>query len=150
MIRLFTPIDEEACRRIITRCFDLSVVLGEREKEIVKRIYTTEGYFRSKARKYPLFVFDESGMILGLGGIDGNEIKKLYVEPNCQRRGIGKILLAHLEQIAISEGHKRLVLYCFDNSIEFYKNRGYKIMNPHFIERGGEVKIPTTMMEKQV
>lgn len=149
MIRLFNPKDEENCRRIVERCFDLSIILGQKEKEYVRKVYTQEGYFQTKAIKYPLYVFEKEGLVLALGGIEGNEIKKVYVNPDNQRSGIGSAILEYLEQIAISKGNLEIVLYCFDNSIDFYKRRGYISKGQHFFEGEG-IRIPTTKMIKPI
>jgi citrate lyase synthetase len=149
MIRLFTNKDSESCRRIIEMCFDYSVILEEKAKAHVRKTYTKDGYFESKAVLYPLFVYEKNRNVVALGGIEGNVIKKLYVAPEEQGKGIGTEMLVHLESIGIEAGHKEFVLYCFENSVGFYKNRGYSIVGPYFF-KGDRIEVPTIEMRKRV
>jgi len=149
MIRLFTFEDEEACRTIVDRCFHQCVVLGQSEKEFLRKYYIQPGYFQSVSKKHNLFIFEKQGIVLALGGIEGNEIKKLYVEPANHGVGIGSAMLGYLEQIGITNGNSELVLYCFDNSIDFYMRRGYSRTGQHVFEREN-IRIPTTKMVKNI
>jgi len=55
-------------------------------------------------------------------------------------------MLNHLETYGVEQGYEDFVLYCFENSIEFYKHRGYTVVGPHVFE--GRVKVPATKMVK--
>ena len=56
------------------------------------------------------------------------EVKRVYARKN--RKGIGRILMAALEQYAAEAGYRRLVLECREgnpHAIEFYKKTGYRV-----------------------
>jgi hypothetical protein len=52
-----------------------------------------------------------------------------------------------LEKVAGGNGHVWFNLYSFENSVDFYKGRGYIPAGEMIFEREG-VKIPTLRMEK--
>lgn len=149
MIRAFNIDDSERCIQIIERCFDLSVDLEEPAKSYVKRIYTHPDYFKEKSSQYPLFVAEQGGLVIALGGIEGNEIKKLYVDPSCHGLGNGSEMLHYLEHYGIQNGLNEFLLRCFRNSQGFYQKHGYLIVGGFNYERNGII-IPTIEMRKRV
>jgi len=85
--------------------------------------------------KYDLFVYEEDNQILGMGAIDGNRIKKVYVDTKLHGKGIGKRILEFLESHAKAKGIKELVLCAYENSKGFYEKQGYKIISSKEIRR---------------
>jgi putative acetyltransferase len=58
---------------------------------------------------------DASGAALGMGALRRHaggvgEVKRMYVRPEAQGRGVGGAILARIEQLARDEGYTRLVL----------------------------------------
>ncbi|MGJ9423892.1 GNAT family N-acetyltransferase [Aeromicrobium sp. CF3.5] len=56
------------------------------------------------------------------------EIKRMFVRPRFQRRGLARELLAHLERTALDAGVQRLVLEtgpAQPEAIELYRSSGY-------------------------
>lgn len=56
------------------------------------------------------------------------EIKRMFVRPQFQRRGLARALLAHLERTALDAGVQRLVLEtgpAQPEAIELYRSSGY-------------------------
>lgn len=147
MIRPFSINDAGRCRDIIKRCFENNVVLEEVAKQFVKERFCKEGYLEAKSKEYPFFVYENHSGVLAIGAVETSEIKKLYVDPNFQRRGIGTEMLAHLENAAAKSMHGMFLVYCFKNSFDFYNALGYIPAGERVFEREG-VKIPTLRMEK--
>lgn len=57
------------------------------------------------------------------------EIKRMYVRPTHQRRGLARRMLAHLEADAAAHGHRAIVLETGDRqpeAIELYRSSGYR------------------------
>ncbi len=63
-----------------------------------------------------------------LPGVADAEIKRMFVRPPFQRRGLARALLAHLERTARDAGVQRLVLEtgpAQPEAIELYRSSGY-------------------------
>ncbi len=146
MIRPFSHSDVTRCREIIRSCFEKSVSLDERAKRFVIERFTEQGYLESKSEEYPFFVYEED-VILAMGAVMDNVIKKLYVDPNVQGKGIGTKLLSHLETEAMSKGWHEFVLYSFESSSGFYERKGYVIVGTKTYGEG-EIVVPTLEMRK--
>jgi GNAT superfamily N-acetyltransferase len=75
----------------------------------------------------PLFsIVAEAGeRILGLGALDGDEIRRVYVHPTGQHQGVGDALMDGLESEAIRRGLAELALEASPSSVGFYERRGY-------------------------
>jgi len=64
----------------------------------------------------------------GPNGDDDAEIKRMYVRPRFQRRGLARAMLAHLERLAADDGIVRFVLETGTQqpeAIELYRSSGY-------------------------
>lgn len=155
-IRKFHLADAERCREIIRDCFDKEICIDEKSPELdkqareyVRNWFAAPGYLESKAKTYPIFVYELNGNIIALGALDENEIKKLYVDPDFHEQGIGTEMLSRLEEIAAEDGNKTVVLNAYANSVNFYKHRDYDEIHPEVFERDG-VRMPTIKMKKEL
>ena len=57
-------------------------------------------------------------------------IENVAVSPAFQRRGLGRKLIAHAEQLAGSLGHYEIKLYTnklFAENVQFYRKLGYRV-----------------------
>ena len=85
------------------------------EKRNIKEIYLP---------KSETFVYEEKKIILGFISMLDNEVGGLFVRPEKQRQGIGKILLDYVSQF-----NKELEVEVFESNIAgiiFYENYGFK------------------------
>ena len=67
--------------------------------------------------------------VRALGAESTAEIKRMYVVPAAQRRGLARLMLAHLEATAASEGIEALVLETGmkqPEAIALYESAGYE------------------------
>lgn len=83
------------------------------------------------ARNY--MVVDMAGKVLATGRIHSintntAQIRYMAVEPGYERRGLGKQLLTALEADATDKGENYIVLHARENSLEFYRHCGYRII----------------------
>lgn len=79
--------------------------------------------------------FHNFSTFLGKGGI---YLEDLYVKPEIRNKGIGKILLSYLAQLALERDCGRLEWSCLDwnePSISFYKERGAQPMDEWTVYR---------------
>ncbi len=68
-----------------------------------------------------------------LPGVADAEIKRMFVRPRFQRRGLARVLLAHLEHTARDAGVQRLVLEtgpAQPEAIALYRSAGYTDVEP--------------------
>ncbi len=74
------------------------------EKECFADPWSAEGVVSSVAEGVRFFVFEENGRILGYAGLqtvlDEGYITNIAVTKSARGRGIGKMLLAHLDEVA--------------------------------------------------
>ena len=70
----------------------------------------------------------DNGVLLGFGTVTGECIDKLYVDPDYQGRGIGKLLLSSLE--GRNGGEFRV--YASKQSRRFFRRQGYKEEMEHY------------------
>ena len=80
---------------------------------------------------YKCFVF-EGPKLVGVGrvladGVDCAYICDVAVHPKCQGTGLGKSIVKKL--MALSEGHKKVILYANPGKEGFYKKLGFKRMS---------------------
>lgn len=64
----------------------------------------------------------------GPNGVTDAEIKRMYVRPRFQRRGLARVMLAHLEHLAAADGITRFVLETGTEQPEalaLYRSSGY-------------------------
>lgn len=79
-----------------------------------------------------VFVLEGSAGIAGFSAIlpraDGDtELDALFVEPNSQRRGIGRLLIEHCAEVARSSGSKTLHVVGNPHAEKFYLACGFKL-----------------------
>ena len=80
-------------------------------------------------------VRDRDDRLLGIGRLhfnDENEaqIRFMATEPKRRRRGVGRAVLARLEEIAAKHGKTRIVLHARLEAIGFYERVGYRVVGP--------------------
>ncbi len=90
-------------------------------------------------KRVKFFAYEENSQILGLMGYEHVEdvalIRHAYVRPEAQRRGIGSLLLNHIEAIITnSSTAKKIIIGTYSGAswaIAFYEKHGYhKSPNP--------------------
>jgi len=125
MIRRFNDRDEARLIDMMSRAFSVPVFEPAPVQEELKGSYTSEGYWKNVSSKYPLFVDEVDGKIIASGALDGNEIKKLYVDPDMKGKGIGSGMIVFLESEARKNGIDEVRLTAFPFAVPFYEKHGY-------------------------
>ncbi|MDR2733264.1 MAG: GNAT family N-acetyltransferase [Spirochaetota bacterium] len=62
---------------------------------------------------------------LGTCSLSGNEVKRLFVLPEYQGKGYGKMLLRETEKLLDTSLHNELVLAASLGAVDFYRKAGY-------------------------
>jgi len=92
---------------------------------------------------------DEDGACVGclvLLPIDADVVRmrQVAVQPDRQRQGIGRALVAFAERSARARGHRQIVAHVREPAIPFYARLDYEVTGPRFIE----VTLPHFPMRK--
>ena len=75
----------------------------------------------------------------------------IYLRQGMRTRGLGRDILAYIEKLAASEGHSCVRLTVFQkcqDTVTFFKHRGYRIANDTVLEIEGGQPVPVFVMEK--
>lgn len=80
------------------------------------------------------------------------KLHKIYVLPETQGKGIGKMLLNHVEKIALESQNPILLLNVnrSNNAQKFYKKQGYLVVKTIDIEIGNGYLMQDFVMEKKL
>jgi N-acetylglutamate synthase-like GNAT family acetyltransferase len=132
-IRRFRKFDKESVAGLIRKTL-LTVNSKDypaSEIQRLLRVYTPDKIL-SLSREALLLVACENGRVIGCGAIGrkpDNEndriIKAVFVSPDNHRRGIGRAILAALENDAISQKAERIILFSSITAHGFYQRMGF-------------------------
>jgi GNAT superfamily N-acetyltransferase len=92
----------------------------------------------------------ENGMVIGTGSVKDNEIGRVFILPEYQNKGYGKILLKELENKVIQSNYKEITLSSSLGAVFFYKNCGYKYCDYKIIQVDGGENLCYLEMVKEV
>jgi GNAT superfamily N-acetyltransferase len=103
--------------------------------------YHNEQAILHDAREGDTIVFEKAGRIVGTGTLAGNEIKRVFVDPACQRQGVGRLIMELLEDAAAASGAAAVTLDASLPSRSFYDRLGYTLVEKAWldVESGGRL-----------
>ena len=144
MIRQFRHQDAAPCSNLIHACLqdDPSYSFSLREKT---RRFETAQAMSERARLYYVAVYESGDEILGLAGLDMNEIRLLCVSPEHRRIGIGRALLEHLKAMVPGFLFSDMFVYSSQQAVSFYRACGFVEKGPFILDLYGE-KLQTIFM----
>jgi GNAT superfamily N-acetyltransferase len=146
MIRQFTHEDSRACSAIILACI-------ERDKQISPE---ARGKISASASPtalaefsglYYLVVYELGDRIVGICGLDMNEIRLLYVSPLHHGHGIGSTLLEHIESMVPAALFSDIFVYSALSAQSFYRAHGFRA-GGEYVFRSSGTPIRTVFMAK--
>jgi GNAT superfamily N-acetyltransferase len=147
-IRPFRSEDAGACVELIGQCFRLDATMPPL---VVERMLESQSarLLQEQARFFYIAVCELAEGIVGLGGIEMNEIRLLYVSPSHQGKGIGSALLGHLESMVPAAFFEDIFVYAAAGAAGFYCVRGYEPGGEFIFEvEGGS--LPTVFLTKRL
>ncbi|MBN1177321.1 MAG: GNAT family N-acetyltransferase [Dehalococcoidales bacterium] len=100
------------------------------------------------ARNGYIVVASVGGEIAGTGTLLGAYIRRVFISPSHQRRGIGTLIAADLERRAAADGRKVLDLSSALGSRTFWESQGYSVREEHFAPAPNDLIIHYYTMEK--
>jgi GNAT superfamily N-acetyltransferase len=77
----------------------------------------------------------DNNNVLGVGRVHFNspteaQVRYMAVREEAREHGIGTLILTQLEQYAIAQGAKKIMLFARENALDFYLRRGYFSQGP--------------------
>ncbi len=138
MIRQFQSEDAPACSALLLACLesDPSYTPALREKI---RCSETPQSMRRRAELFYVAVYEEQNRILGVAGLELNEIRILFVSPEHRRHRIGRSLLEHVKTRVPAVLFSDIFVYASIPSVEFYRACGFRENGPFSFDIGGEM-----------
>ncbi len=125
-IRRFKKEDATCVSEVIWTALDInnSKDYGQDVLLTMKKEYTSKHIcLLSKSRIFLVAEYD--GKIAGVGGIEGDIICSVFVDPNKQGNGIGKLIMEALEALAKKKKYDFVFLHSSLTAESFYAKIGY-------------------------
>lgn len=92
-----------------------------------------------------VFVAVVGGCVVGTAGLDEDTVRSVFVEPGCQGRGVGRLLMERVEVLAVRGGVEWLRVPSSVTAEGFYLSLGFTKIQDEFY--GSE---RTIIMEKRM
>jgi N-acetylglutamate synthase-like GNAT family acetyltransferase len=103
----------------------------------------------AKSKQIELFVAVEEDKILGINGLKENQVRKFYVNPKYQRKGVGRKLMENIENLAKKRKIKKLIVHSSLYAEGFYKKMGFKRIKKITTSKNN-IKFDEILMEKKL
>lgn len=116
------------------------------ETNIAAHSFIDENYWKSNydnvkqmMPEATIFVYEENNYIQGFIGLSGNYIAGIFVETNCQSKGVGKALLNHIKA---RNAELLLQVYKKNNrAVRFYLREEFVIVNEQIDKNTNETEL---------
>jgi N-acetylglutamate synthase-like GNAT family acetyltransferase len=144
MIRQFRVDDAQPCSTLIRECLthDSSIPSSLRKKLL--RLETPQ-MMEERSKLFYVAIYESEGRVLGIAGLDMNEIRLLCVSPEHRRSHIGKVLLEYILGMVPAILFADVIVYSSIEGRAFYKSCGFIEKGPVNYEIDGEL-LPTIFM----
>lgn len=108
--------------------YTLSLAIGEMRAHAIDLLKTNELPVSDLTVDKDLFVVTDGGLVVGTAGLetfhDCGLLRSLSVRKNFRNKGLGKLMVTQLEEIATRKGISHLYLLT-TTAKEFFENQGY-------------------------
>ena len=95
-------------------------------------------------------MLDRAGRVLGTGTLVGEEIKRVFVEPDLQTHGLGRRIMRHLEERAALAGIEMIRLDASLPAKRFYDGLGYTVVEKAFLQVENGQSLDFFKMQKEL
>ena len=87
---------------------------------------------------HAMVIDSETHEIVGVARLQTNtpmqgQVRCVAVAPHVQGRGVGKLLMQHLEELAQQRGINEIILDARENAVKFYLSIGYEIFEDSYL-----------------
>jgi GNAT superfamily N-acetyltransferase len=148
-IRRFHEDDLASVYELVRKTIDISYRPDYPVKviEFFKKFHTRENIL-DDARSGCILVALDNGEIAGTGTLLGAHIRRVFISPSHQGRGIGTLIAAELEKMAASNNVQVLDLSAALGSRTFWESHGFTVREELFAPARKDIVIHYFAMEK--
>ena len=149
-VRKFKKDDEKQIVSLIRRA-RRKANIRDYSKELIEELCNeiNEDIIIERGIKYHTYVVLCGNKIIGVGSVskhldkeDEVQFHNIYVLPECQGKGIGKIIIKCLENDEYCKNTKKIHIFSSITAMEFYKHMGYSFTkNGYIVDSDGEYKL---------
>ncbi|MFN4281274.1 MAG: GNAT family N-acetyltransferase [Alphaproteobacteria bacterium] len=156
--RPYAPGDLAAARRLHARSFAALAAGHYAPADIAGHaaLIAAKDYAEDLARSRLIVAETPGAGLVASGGwiaLDGEpgtaRVRKLFVAPEAAGRGIGRSMLARIEDAARAAGHARFFLRAYLNAAAFYRAAGYRDDGPGGMALPGGREMRVLFMRKE-
>ncbi len=110
------------------------------------------GYFNAakiieKSKQRSIFIVTSGKKIIGTGSLEKNILRTVFIHPEFEGKGIGTVLLNHLEKIARKRRYKTIVVPSSINAVGFYAKHKYRKVKTSYDRNTGNKAV---IMKKKI
>jgi putative acetyltransferase len=121
-----------------------------RQIEVWASAVIDDQLWQSRIQSGCVYVVEEESQIVGFASLqESGYIASFFCHSHYQGKGVGTLLLNHIEQVARSLGTHRLYSEVSITAQPFFQHRGFRIVQPQTVERRG-VTFRNFVMEKDL
>lgn len=152
-LRRFQVGDAAACCEIINAAIETMDGLNAPARSLIVSKNVPEAVAADLVRCFTLVAVGSGGVegplrsLQGLGVLEGSEVKRVYVHPEFQSRGIGTQLVRALEAEARLRALPRIELQASPSSVRFYVGLGFRELVKE-VSRNGDAEFTHVKMFK--
>jgi GNAT superfamily N-acetyltransferase len=95
--------------------------------EFFRNYHSRENILKDLKVAY-IIVAESDGQILGTGTVAGKDVGRVFINPEFQHHGIGKLIAEELERKARSQGLEKLELSSSLKAREFWESEGFVVV----------------------
>ena len=150
-LRPFDPEDLEAVFALVARTIEISYA-GVYERSAIDHFHEhhTKDEIRLGAGRGWTVLLEGADGLLATGTLVADNVDRMYVAPEHQGRGLGRRVLAALEQRAVETGVRTVRLAASLPSRAFYEYLGYRLVSQECREFDDGARLPWFRMEKDL
>ncbi len=153
IVRPMKADDIMSVRRIVQECYEF---LAQREGftlEQIRRLVEercSDDWIGEAYARYQSFVALVDQAVVGVVGIEGNDVAELFVRPDHHCRGVGSILFETAEQAIADAGHSELTVRTTGYATGFYERMGAQTVGKMRCPHGPLVGWELTCLRKSI
>jgi ribosomal protein S18 acetylase RimI-like enzyme len=150
-IRKFKLSDLDSVRKLIHNTIDINYprVYNAEAIKYFKDYHNNKNILKAAKEGYTI-VLEKGNRIIGTATLIDNYITRVFVNPEFQKQGFGKLLMEKLQTKARSAGIRIVKLDSTLPAKKFYDSLGYKTIKKTFVKVENGKKLNYYKMEKSL